>query len=166
MVQRSRRKHGFFVVTLLLALACSRDGKAWEAELAGAQASRLIGLWTMHLRTDRSPGVEEGARSAGEIAFTLNAERLSGKGADHPPMLFGTYTIDFTPLGFGAGSGADVPEAEATLTGNSVSIMLAPGSAVPIALRGAVSGDSISGRWQTTRRSGVAAMGEFVLRRP
>ena len=165
-MQRSTLRHIVTAATVLFAQACSRDDKAWEAELAGAQASRLVGLWTMHLRTDQSPGVEEGSRSAGEIAFTLNAERLPGKGADHPPMLFGTYTIDFTPLGLGAGSGADVPEVEASLKGDSVSIMLAPGSAVPIALRGALSGDSISGRWQTTRRSGVAATGEFVLKRP
>jgi hypothetical protein len=165
MVQRSRLNHGFFAVTLLLAQACSRNDKAWEADLAGEQASRLVGLWTIRLRTVRSPGVEEGARSEGEIAFTLNHERLPGKGFDRLPMLFGTFTIDFSLLGLG-GSGADVPEAEAILTGDSVSIMLAPGSAVPIVLRGVVQGDSISGRWQTTGRSAAAAMGGFLLTRP
>ena len=166
MVQRSGLLHILLIVPVLLAQACRRDGRIWEAELAAAEASRLVGLWTIHLRTDRGPGVEEGARSAGEIAFTLNAERLPGKGVDQPPMLFGTYTMDFTPLGLGAGSGADVPEAEASLTGDSVSVMLAPGSAVPITLRGTLSGDSVTGRWQTTRRSGLSATGEFVLRRP
>jgi len=165
-VQRSRLWHIVIAATVLHAQACRRDGRVWDAELAAAQASRLVGLWTIRLRTDRSPGVEEGARSAGEIAFTLNAERLSGKSVDRAPMLFGTFTMDFAPLGLGAGPGVEVPEAEARLTGDSVSVILAPGSALPIALRGVISGDSVSGRWQTTRRSGVAAMGEFMLRRP
>lgn len=165
-MQQSGLRHIIIAVTVLLAPACRRDGKVWEAELTAAGAIRLVGLWTIRLRTDRSPGVEEGAQSTGEVAFTLNHERLRGKGFDRLPMLFGTYAIDFTSLGLGAGSGADAPEAEGNLRGDSVSIILAPGSAVPIALRGAVSGDSVSGRWQTTRRSGVAATGEFVLRRP
>ena len=165
-MQQYGLRHIVIAVTVLIASACRHDGKVWEAELAAAKASRLVGLWAIHLRTDRGPGVVEGARSAGEIAFTLNAERLPGKGVDQPPMLFGTYAMDFTPLGLGAGSGAAVPEVEASLTGDSVSVLLAPGSAVPIALRGTLSGDSVSGRWQTTRRSGVAATGEFVLRRP
>jgi hypothetical protein len=103
----------------------------------------------------------------GEVALTLNGQRVQASGFDGPPMLVGTYDIDLAPLGLGAGADADAggPGVGVRLRGDSAYLQLALDSKRPIELRGVLRGDSIVGRWTAYMRAGAGGAGNFVLRR-
>ena len=149
------------------AAGCGRDRRGWEAELATAGASRLAGVWAMRMEIDQPPGSAAKPPLVGTIAFTLNSERLHGSGPGGPPMLFGTYNMDFVALGLAVGTGENVPEAAALVRADSVTLTLAPGSLLPMELSGVIRGDSVAGTWRVTSRSRPTSEGGFTMtRRP
>ena len=151
---------GAWLVLGLAAAACGGDRRAWHAELAAARAERLTGAWELRLETTDSRSL------VGNLAFTLNQERLHGDGPGGPPMLFGTWSLDFASFGLAVGTGADVPEAIATVRSDTVSLILSPQSQLPMELRGLMRADSVVGTWQVTSRARPTVEGTFVMTRP
>jgi hypothetical protein len=152
------------VVGLAALGACQRDLGAWHARLASPEVRRLAGSWQLDLsaiamKPDSTP------HTTGLIALTLNDERLAAPGFGSPPVYFGTYDIDFAPLGFSVGVVSGIPSVVATFVGDSIVLILAPTSQAAATLRGLVLGDSIAGRWSMHHRAGVDAVGDFILRR-
>ena len=144
--------------------ACQRDLGAWHARLASPEVRRLAGSWQLDLSAiAMKPDTAPHAR--GLIALTLNDERLSAPGFGSPPVYFGTYDIDFAPLGFSVGVISGIPSVVATFTSDSIVLILAPTSQAAATLRGVVLGDSIAGRWSMHHRTGVDAAGDFIMRR-
>jgi hypothetical protein len=144
--------------------ACQRDLRDWHVRLASPAVRRLAGTWQLDLsavamKPDSEP------HALGQIALTLNDQRLSAPGFGSAPVYFGTYDIDFRPLGFVVGAFSGVPSVVATLTSDSIMLILAPTSQAAATLRGVVRGDSIIGRWTMHRRAGIDAAGNFALRR-
>jgi hypothetical protein len=146
-------------LVLGMAAACGGDHRAWEAELAASEAERLTGAWELRLETADSRSL------VGFLAFTLNEERLHGNGPSGPPMLFGTWSMDFAALGLAVGIGADVPEVAATVRSDTVSLILSPESRLPMELRGLLQGDSVAGTWLMTSRARPTVEGTFVMKR-
>ena len=147
----------------LASLGCQRDLTAWRARLATPEVRRLAGSWHLDLSAIAMP---PGPRphTVGQVALTLNDERLSAPGFGSPPVYFGTYDIDFSPLGFSVGVVSGIPSVVATFIGDSVVLILAPTSQAAATLRGVVLDDSIVGRWSMHHRAGVDAVGDFALR--
>jgi hypothetical protein len=145
-------------------LGCRTDMGSWRRTLAAEKAERLVGLWEVRLQRegdDRSQPSE----SRGSIGLTLNEEHLPAPGFDAPPMVFGSYDIDFARVGLHAGTSGGVPGVVGMIRGDSVDLQLAPDAELPIELRGVLTGDTVVGRWAAHRRAGIDAIGEFVLRR-
>jgi hypothetical protein len=144
--------------------ACQHDLGAWRARLATPAVRRLAGSWQLDLSAiAMKPALAP--HTWGLIALTLNDERLSAPGFGSPPVYFGTYDIDFAPLGFSVGVISGIPSVVATFVGDSIVMILAPSSTAAATLRGVVGGDSITGRWSMHHRAGVDAVGDFILRR-
>jgi hypothetical protein len=156
-----------FAVLAVIAAGCGRDRRAWEAELGAVGAGRLAGVWAMRMEINQPRGSAARPPLVGTIAFTLNTERLHGSGTGGPPMLFGTYSMDFVALGLAVGTGENVPEAAAFVRADSVTLTLAPGSLLPMELSGMIRGDSVVGSWRVTSRSRPTSEGVFTMtRRP
>jgi hypothetical protein len=161
------RLTGWCVVLVALSvIGCRSDAGTWRDHLAASNAARLVGLWAMRLRVD-AVGADTLARRQvdGSIALTLNEEGGVGPGSGRPPEFFGTYDIDFDRLGFRAGVTGGVPALVARMRGDSIELILAPESSLPVECRGIVRGDSIAGRWTTHQRSGLDRAGDFLLYR-
>lgn len=154
------------VLTVLLALGCRTDMAAWRSTLAAANANRLSGLWLIRLRIDGGADKAPPAQANGQIALTLNEERMGASTFGQPPMLFGTYDLDFRPLGLSTEAYVGMPEVECRLRGDTVDLKLAPESRLPVELTGVIRDDSITGRWSAHQRAGPDGLGEFTLRRP
>jgi len=103
--------------------------------------------------------------TSGRVALTVNDAGLDASGVGARPDLFGTYDIDFSPLRFRPGAVSGVPAVIGIVRGDSLILALAPSSDLPIELRGAVAGDSITGRWSASARAGPGATGTFSLGR-
>lgn len=148
-------------------LGCRTDRTEWRTSLAGMRAERLVGLWAMELRLDRATGDTLPQRVArGQIALTLNEERLDGPGFDGPPMYFGTFDIGFEPLGSRAVLQPGVPTLMGMLrAGDTLELKLAPKLPQRVTLIGVLDGDSVRGRWRATQPRGIDAVGAFLLRR-
>jgi len=145
------------------AAGCRRDLTAWRAALATPAVQHLAGSWQVDM-TVATAGADSGRHVTGSIALTLNEEMLAAPGLDSTPEAFGTYDLDITPFAFAIGNASGVPTVVAALSGDTLRLILAPGSSAPAMLRGAVQGDSVSGRWSVHQRAGPDALGNFVLR--
>ncbi len=165
------RRLALTVVVLVPLVACQEDMQAWRARLAAPNVQRLLGLWEVRMRLDRRETSPDTSRVApelirvGEIAITLNENRLNAPGSDGPPMLFGTFDIDFRRLDLRVANYTGVPELVGRVSGDSILFKLAPEADLPVALRGAWSGDSVAGRWTAHQRAGIDASGDFTIRR-
>ena len=140
--------------SLVGTIGCHDDQRAWQARLDAARP--LAGTWHVELIAESTDSAA-GRHTDGELALTLNEEHLGS------PDLFGTYDVSFTPLGFTVFPSAGVPSIAATVAGDSITLVLAPGSQLPITMRGVRHGDSILGRWSAHQRAGSDALGTFVL---
>ncbi|MEP6573871.1 MAG: hypothetical protein ABJD11_14300 [Gemmatimonadota bacterium] len=155
-------------LALLLAasvLACGNNPAAWRAHLADANAGRLVGIWNLRLQTDSGSDATRPMEFDGRVGLTLNESGLGGPGSGSPPELFGTYDFDFSRLGFVPGASDGVPTLVARLRGDSIDLVLGPGSAFPVECEGLIAHDSISGRWTMHQRSGIDRAGICLLYR-
>ena len=158
------RRRGAVALAVLSSLGCQRDLGAWHARLAAPEVRRLAGSWQLDLSATVMPP-DSRPHAIGQIALTLNDERLSAPGLGSPPVYFGTYDIDFAPIGFSVGALSGIPSVVGTLSSDSLTLILAPTSQTAATLHGVVHGDSITGRWSMHHRAGVDAVGDFTLRR-
>ncbi len=159
-MQRSAK----LLTALVAVTACHADHAAWKARLAAAQVQRVTGEWQIELHIDL-PDTSSHPVATGHLALTANDAGVDAAGLGVRPFLFGTYDIDFTPLHYQPGSPSGIPAVIGVLHGDSLVMRLEPLSDLPIDLRGVVSGDSVTGRWNVHARAAPGANGEFTLRR-
>ncbi len=150
------RTRSALAVALLGVFGCRDDQRAWAARLEAARP--LAGAWHVQMSAEPVDGMAT-RRAFGELALTLNEEHLG------TPDLFGAYDLSFAPLGFTLSPSTGVPSIEVVAAGDSITLVLAPGSQFPITMRGVRQGDSILGRWSAHQRAGSDALGTFALTR-
>jgi hypothetical protein len=167
-VRRARRSLPWVVVVVVSAamLGCQSDLATWQAKLAASNAPHLVGLWKVQLYLDGHSADSLGQpKAVGQIALTLNNERVGSPGFGDPPMVVGTYDVDFGPVGLATVRYAGFPGVVGRCRGDSVDLKLASESKLPIELSGVMIGDSVVGRWDAHSRAGPGGTGDFVLRR-
>ena len=150
-------------------------GGGSAADRAGdtPEARRLAGAWSIRLQIDRSrfeavaPSEALVREVRGDVALVAN-HWLAGNPRVPLPTLYGTYDIDFRPLGFDPRIDGKVPRVEAAARGrDSVDLVFEPADdRQQVRLRGAWIADSIIGRWELDGgRIGGDAAGAFTMKR-
>ena len=151
---------------LLAATACTSPGgrdTAWRDD-----AQRLAGSW--NVRLDAASGSRVAGVSpivvAGSMTLALNRavdRQVPGLGL---PTNYGTYEIDFRPLGF-VPSGGRVPALFAGVTpGDTLEIDFESDRfAFTMRMRGALRPDTVRGTWFAMESRNSLAAGTFVMTR-
>ena len=161
------------IAFLAATIAGCNDGHGAEVALDTPDARRLDGSWRIELHADRlrlepvAGKVAQALTVRGEIALVSN-HWLGADGDGPRPSQYGTYDIDFSPLGFDPRHGGELPRVTArTVDGDSVALVLEPGDAhESVDMRGVVRADSIVGRWSLEPvRAGADAAGTFSMTR-
>jgi hypothetical protein len=141
------------IVLLAVAIVGCGDHAALEKRAATVRAQRLVGLWDVRFDGEANPasGGEAGAREAhGQIALLANRWLDGSYPRIGTPTDYGTYDVDFTPLGIEPRARGETPTAVAGwIDPDSVQIVLT--STVPgmsLELRGRVMSDSVAGAWR------------------
>jgi hypothetical protein len=120
------------------------------------------------LAADLAGGATTTTRSvSGHIAMLPNRWLGSSYPGLGTPTNFGTYDVDFTPLGFETRAPGETPTVVAAWTSrDAVQLILTSGSpSLSVALRGRADGDSIVGTWRYTLARASGGEGSFLLRR-
>jgi hypothetical protein len=157
--------------TLLAAATVScGDRAALEQRAASPRAQRLIGVWEARFEGDptgltRGHGVSHEAR--GQIAFLANRWLDVSYPQIDAPTDYGTYDVDFTPLGVEPRARGETPTAVAGwIAPDSVQIVLTSTiSGMSFELRGRVVGDSVKGTWSYTLTRVASGGGRFAMAR-
>jgi hypothetical protein len=150
------------------AVSCG-DRAALEQRAASPHAQRLIGVWEARFEADpaalRGPGVAHEAR--GQIAFLANRWLDVSYPQIDAPTDYGTYDVDFTPLGVEPRARGETPTAVAGwIAPDSVQIVLTSTvSGMSFELRGRLVGDSVDGTWSYTMTRVSSGGGRFVMTR-
>jgi hypothetical protein len=104
--------------------------------------------------------IQRGA--AGQITFVPNRKVQVGYYSVRAPSNYGTYSIDFSPVGFNLPT-ASVPTAVAwPVPGDSVEILLGVDADESIVMNGGWNGDTLSGTWYLRLPRGARAGGSFI----
>ena len=140
-----------FASALMLA-ACSPSPAPRDA----AGHAGINGLWNATFSLEHSPAASINAARAPELRGTIAL--LTN---------YGTYDVDFTPFGFNPRDANDAPALVVNPSaGDSVDLELADSRReTVVVLRGARSGDSISGAWVVYVGRDAGGRGRFLLRR-
>src|SRR2546426_2068589 len=154
---------GMIGALALLAAGCGSTGKG-ESSSDG----RLNGEWRITLRLappfGRGPAGDTEVAS-GTLAFIPNSAVIHVPGFGGVPQQIGTHNVRLDRI---------VPElsprttealAAGLSTGDSVRLVLDPGSGDLIILRGRWQDSSVTGEWMFHRRAGIDEAGTFTLRR-
>jgi len=166
------RGRALLIIVLAITAGCGDDRSRSEQSADSPEARRLAGAWTVHLHIDRlrfqpvAPDDELRRAVSGDVALVAN-HWLAADPERPRPNLYGTYDVDFRPLGFDPPIASGVPRVEASVRGrDSVEIVFEPGDTQErVRMRGAWTGDSIVGRWELDGdRIGADAAGSFVMR--
>ena len=154
------------VLSILIAASCALDVTACDyggdapTATERATADRIVNVWQVIFETDagsatlRSDRIEPMA--LGEIAFVSNAGYPGRPGSD--PANYGTYAIDFKPLGFSLDR-ESIPVAIAwPLPGDSAEIVLGAPRGNRVVIRVSVTDGALRGRWylRLPRAAGVS----------
>ena len=134
-----------------------------------AHAEWLAGLWDARFQiagqTDARSAAPENVQ--GRIALFPNHSLTASYEGIGTPTAYGTYDLDFTPLGIEPRARDETPTVVAGWRGqDSVVLVLTTGSpSLSVTLRGEAVGDSIAGRWSYTLSRVSGGEGSFALRR-
>ncbi len=166
------RSRALLTAVMAIAAGCGGDRSGSDRSADSPETRRLAGAWTVRLHVDRlrfetvAPGDALLREASGDVALVVN-RWLAGDPQRPRPALYGTYDIDFRPLGFDPLITSGVPRVEASPRGrDSVDIVFEPeDDRQRVSMRGAWTADSIVGRWELDGdRIGADAKGSFVMR--
>ena len=150
-------------MTALLAAGCG--GGKGEA----ASDGRLNGEWEIALTIVPAAFGREGggdtSTARGTLAFVPNQAGARISGFTTIPQQVGTHNVRLDRLVPELNPGTTVPIAAGSSAGDSVRMVLDPGSGEPIVLRGTWQGSEVAGEWMVHRRAGIDQEGRFSLRR-
>lgn len=143
--------------------ACSRNGPP-----SAASDGRLNGEWEIALTLRPAPGTRtaDSVSTLGTVAFVPNraGARIAAFGG--VPQQVGTHNLRLERLVPELDSRSLTPVAAGASSGDSVHLVLDPGTDEPILLRGIWRGAEVTGDWLIHRRAGIDREGRFSLRRP
>ena len=158
------------VALLAIAAVGCGDHAALEERAASTHAQRLVGVWEVRFEAaadGASRGASAGLAVRGQIAFLANRWLDVSDPRIDTPTDYGTYDVDFTPLGIEPRARGETPTAIAGWIGpDSVQIVLT--STVPgmsIELRGRALGDSVAGTWSYALTRVAGGGGRFAMTR-
>lgn len=154
----------------IAAIACGGNGAHRSAEELAA--SRLVGAWDATI-TLADPDGSTSRPLRGTIALVQDHYGHASSPQVGTVLDYGAYDIDFRGFGFDPRDGESIPSVVAAISEDStggrvvtlVRMVLHPGQPwVAVTLDGVLTGNTISGHWQTDSRSAVGA-GQFTLTR-
>lgn len=152
------------------ALACSGNGAIRSAEARAAD--QLVGTWDATITLTDSDG-KTSQPVHGTIALVQDHYGHASSPQTASVVDYGAYDIDFRTFGFDPRDGESIPSVVAGVSEDSadgrlvsrVRMILHPGQPrVAVILDGVLTGDAISGQWQTDSRTAAGA-GKFTLTR-
>lgn len=157
------------VLQVIVAVSCS-DRAALQRRAASTHAQQLVGVWEARFEADpnaltHDPGAAHEAR--GQIAFLANRWLDAPYPRIDMPTDYGTYDVDFTPLGIETRARGETPTAIAGwIAPDSVQIVLTSTvSGLWFEIRGRVVGDSVNGTWSYTMTRVSNGGGRFSMTR-
>lgn len=148
-----------FAASILVAAAAAAcvDGGAVPTENERSTAVRLAQVWDVSLDNSPDSRSKTAVRTSGQVAFVLNSTYM--KGSPRDPSNYGSYAIDFLPLGFEL-ENAPIPIATAwSLPGDSVEIILGPSDAPNVVIRAGLVENTLRGRWYLRLPRGAGGSG-------
>jgi hypothetical protein len=153
----------------IVAVGCA-DHAALEERAASTRAQRLVGVWEARFESDAnslSSGHGDAREARGQIALLANRWLDVSYPRIDTPTDYGTYDVDFTPLGIEPRARGETPTAVAGwIAPDSVQIMLTSTvSGMLFELRGRVVGDSVKGTWSYTMTRVAGGGGRFAMSR-
>lgn len=153
----------FVRATLCLAAVGCVDAR----DVAPRAEARLVGTWDARFDIAQSPldGGHAAGTVDGRISFLAN-RWLEGRVAGiASPTDYGSYDVDFRPLGFDPRKEGRTPTAIAgSLPDDSIAIVLGDADR-SVSMRGRLDADSITGTWDASLGRADAGAGRFVMRR-
>lgn len=154
------------IVTIALLAAACDGGRQGGA----AQDDRLKGEWELVLTIFPATFGREGggdtATVRGTLAFVPNRAGTRVPSFGGIPQQVGSHNLRLDRLVPELSPRTTVPMAAGTSVGDSVRMVLDPGSGEPIVLRGAWRESEVRGEWMVHHRAGIDQEGRFSLRRP
>ena len=164
------RQPQVLLVLLAAATVGCGDRATLEKRAASAHAQRLIGVWDVRFETVSSvasPADSAAPAARGQIAFLANRWLDVTDPRIDTPTDYGTYDVDFTPLGIEPRAPGQTPTAIAGWIGkDSVQIVLTSTVAgMSFELRGRAVGDSVAGTWSYTLTRVAGGGGRFTMAR-
>lgn len=154
---------GFIIIATM---ACA-DRTVVRRQSETAQVQRLVGVWNVHMHLDQPLSIRRASSDELHIALALlpNPWLLDAYPEITAPTNYGTYDGDFSAFGFDPRDPSQVPAVIATIRAHdSVQVVLAPGRAETVILRGIAMGDSVTGWWQASVFH-FGCGGRFTMRR-
>lgn len=163
-------------VLVLVVAACGAGSPETRFALETQPAQNLVGAWdaTLSLGRPYQLGLHEPAakRICGTIGFVENHRALAASGQTGDSPHLGVYDLDLTLLGLDWLGDNSFPAAVATTVddftaplnaiGDSIAIVLNPGSQERIVLLGRYGAENVKGGW-TAQSSRGTASGSFSL---
>jgi hypothetical protein len=152
-------------------LSACTDRASLERRANAPPAQRLVAAWDVRFDLERSPALAPSTDRARSVTGTLVFVGNRWLDASYPPLRnptnYGTYDVDFTPLGFETRDRGRPPTLVASASAaDSVAIIFTPGpSQVTVWMQGAFVDDSIIGAWVVTLSRVGGGGGRFAMRR-
>ena len=150
-------------------IACG-DRAALEKQAMAPENQRLIGIWDARFQLDRplfgsADSAPIGRHVRGELAFLANRWVRRAYPALRSAALYGSYDVDFSPLGFDPRSNDETPTAVAGWRSlDSLEIIIGdPESDLSVSMDGRFAGDSIAGGWRVVIARSYGSGGRFVM---
>jgi hypothetical protein len=155
---------------MLVAIAHACSGGGSTASVDSTRAQWLAGMWDVHFHLDAGYDLRRGGAPRdvrGRVALVPNHSLDESYPDIGRPTNYGTYDVDFTPLGIEPRSRDQTPTVVAGWRSrDSVQIVLTTGSpSLSVALSGRAVGDSVVGTWRYTLSRAAGGEGTFILRR-
>jgi hypothetical protein len=151
------------VAIMLLVAGCGGGG-----DVVKGSDQRLAGEWDIELTMSPVPFGRAGdtATVQGTVAFVPNRAGTRVPSFGGTPQQLGTHNARLDRLIPDLDPRTAVPMAAGSSAGDSVRLVLDPGSSEPIVLRGVWQDEGVQGEWTAHRRAGIDKEGRFTLRRP
>ncbi len=148
---------------------CADDGRR-QQHGESALAKELAGTWDITFHLERPPLLTTDTLSvkrdvSGSLAFLANRSLENHYSGVDALTNYGTYDIDFTPFGFDPRDGGRIPTvAVDSVAEDSIEIVLSPDQeSISFRMRGGISRDSISGKWEVSFARAGAGGGSFFM---
>jgi hypothetical protein len=152
-------------------MAGCADGSSGQQHGESALAKELAGTWNITFHLERPPSLVMDTVSvkhdvSGSLAFLANRSLENHYPGVDTLTNYGTYDIDFTAFGFDPRDGGRIPTVVVgSIAEDSIEMVLSPDQeGISVRMRGGISGDSVSGKWDVSFPRAGAGGGSFFMK--